>query len=244
MEHYDNHCVLSLFYENHDNPRMISKVNPDPVYREVLGKLLAMIQLTLKGTPFIYQGQEIGAVNKKFDSIANLRDIESINLYNELKETMEESTAFSKVLSGSRDHARTPMQWDDTQNAGFTKGTPWSYIDGDYKNYNVDKECKDKDSVWNFYRNLITLRKREEAFIYGDFICLNKEKKDLFTFLRRMEKKTYLIECNLSQKQRKRNENLDDYELILSNYSDRDGFLRPFEANLYKKIKEGISFNV
>lgn len=237
MEHYGNHCVTSLFYENHDNPRMISKVNPDPVYRVVLGKLLAMIQLTLKGTPFIYQGQEIGAVNKDFGSIKNLRDIESINLYEELKETMEESTALLKIFSGSRDHARSPMQWDSSENAGFTKGTPWSYLDEDYKNYNVVKERKDADSVWNFYRNLIKFRKNEEVFIYGDFICLNKNRKDLFTYLRKLEDNLYYIECNLSEKQKKRYDKLEEYELILSNYSYSAKYLRPYEANLYKKIK-------
>lgn len=234
MEHYGNYCTMSLFYENHDNPRMISKVNPNLKYREVLGKLLAMIQLTLRGTPFIFQGQEIGAVNKKFRSISDMRDVESNNLFNELKSSMDEEAAFKKVLSGSRDHARTPMQWNSSKNAGFSSGTPWSFLDEDYLNWNVDKELENPDSVWNFYRKLIELRKSDEVFAYGDFTCLNKKKKDLFTYERRLNNSVYYIECNLCDKEIKRCGHIKGYELVLSNYKDRSEKLRPYEANLYR----------
>ena len=113
MENYSQYGTMSLFFENHDNPRMISKVNPNPAYRTVLGKLLAMMQLTLKGTPFIYQGQEIGAINQEFSSIEDFRDIESINLYNDLIRRKDEESALNKILAGSRDHARTPMLWNN-----------------------------------------------------------------------------------------------------------------------------------
>lgn len=234
MENYGNNCWMSLFYENHDNPRMISKVNPDSAYHDTLGKLLAMMQLTLKGTPFIYQGQEIGAVNRKFKSIDDLRDVESINLYNELKESMGEAAAFNKVLSGSRDHARTPMQWDDSENAGFTKGTPWIGIHGEYKKHNVASQLEDEDSILNFYRKLIRIRKENEAFIYGDIKILDKKKKDVFTYLRSYKGNSFLVECNLSQNQIKRNAKNITGELILSNYKVPSDNLRPYEANLYK----------
>lgn len=234
MENYGSSCWMSLFFENHDNPRMISKVNPDPAYHDRLGKLLAMMQLTLKGTPFIYQGQEIGAVNRNFKSIEDLRDVESINLYNELRVSLGDEAAFKKVLSGSRDHARTPMQWDDSENAGFTDGTPWIGIHGDYKKQNVATQLKDEDSILNFYKRLIRLRKENEAFIYGDIKILDKNRKDVFTYIRSYNGNTFLIECNLSINEVKRKTKNIDGELILSNYKELSDNLRPYEANLYK----------
>lgn len=235
--YYKDSCWMSLFYENHDNPRMISKVNPDPACHKVLGKLLAMMQLTLKGTPFIYQGQEIGATNRNFKSIEDFRDVESINLYNELKKKMGSEAALKKVLSGSRDHARTPMQWDVSDNAGFTKGTPWIGIHGDYSSINVKSELEDEESILNFYRSLIRIRKENQAFVYGDIRFLDKKRKNIFTYIRSYNGDTFLIECNLCEKPVNRSKAVNmEKELILSNYkdiSDTD-MLRPYEANLYK----------
>lgn len=233
MEQYGDACWMSLFYENHDNPRMISKVNQDPVFRKPLAKLLAMIQLTLKGTPFIFQGQEIGSVNKDFQSITDLRDVESINLYNELIEKLNPNDAFNEVLSGSRDHARTPMQWSHEKNAGFTEGTPWILTDEDYKEWNVEKQLKEEPSVLNFYKALIRLRKEHKALIYGDFEVINRKKKDRFTYFRKLEDEWFYIECNLSSNPLKRYSSIEGYELILSNYSEPARDLRPYEANLY-----------
>lgn len=159
MENYGNHCQPSLFYENHDNPRMISKVNPDPEFRYVLGKLLAVMQLTLRGTPFIFQGQEIGMMNQNFKSIQELRDVESINLYKELCKTMSSKEAFCKVLAGTRDHARTPMQWTGEEYAGFSEQKPWIMMDDDYKECNVEAQLKDENSILRFYQKMIALRK-------------------------------------------------------------------------------------
>ncbi|MBH1939516.1 alpha-glucosidase [Mobilitalea sibirica] len=236
MEHYGSSCWMSLFYENHDNPRMISKVNPDPAYREVIGKLLAMILLTLKGTPFIFQGQEIGAVNQEFHRVEDLKDVESINLYHELEGTLGKEAAFHKVLSGSRDHARTPMQWDASKGAGFTKGHPWIYMDEDFKEWNVKKQTEDRLSVLNFYRELIRLRKNTKALVYGEFEVLNRKKKNLFTYLRKSGEETYLVECNLSNRTIKRDKYGEDYKSVISNYSDKTDCLRPYEATLYRKL--------
>ncbi len=240
MEHYGNACWMSLFYENHDNPRMISKINEDPTYREVLAKLLAMLQLTLKGTPFIFQGQEIGSINKKFESIDDLRDVESINLYHELRKNRKDDAAFQKVLSGSRDHARTPMQWNDTKNAGFSNGIPWITTDEDYKNWNVEKQCEDEKSILNFYKELIRIRKSHEVLIYGDFKIVNQKKKNLFTYLRTLDNEAYYVECNLSCKPIKRVKSIGKYDLILSNYNKYSDDLRPYEANLYKELTNTI----
>ena len=234
MKGYGNNCWMALFYENHDNPRVISKVDGAPKYRVVLGKLLGMIQLTLKGTPFIYQGQELGLINKEFKSIEELRDIESLNLYKELVETLDAKEAFHKVLSGSRDHARVPMPWDTSNNGGFTTGTPWIIGDEDYKTYNVEVEKQDEDSVYHFYRKLIALRKNNKALIYGDIKFIDEHVKDLFMYSRSLNGQRFFIECNLSHHAIKRTKKVQAYELILSNYPSPSEVLRPYEANLYR----------
>jgi oligo-1,6-glucosidase len=233
MENYSDNCWMSLFYENHDNPRMISKVNPDPAYREVLAKLLAMILFTLKGTPFIFQGQEIGSINRSFPSINDLRDVESINLYKELEPSLGKEAAFKKVLSGSRDHARTPMQWNDSKNAGFSEAQPWIEPGEDYIEWNVEKQLVQETSVLHFYRKLIELRKNHPALIYGDFEAVCKSKKDRFNYNRSLFGQTLYVECNLSSKTQKRCRSVEVYRLLLSNYSGSDNRLRPYEANLY-----------
>ena len=238
MENYSHHGSMSLFYENHDNPRMISKINPNPAYHRVLGKLLAMIQLTLKGTPFIYQGQEIGAINQSFSSIDDFRDLESINLYNELLESQEEELALKKILAGSRDHARTPMQWNKYEHAGFTEGTPWIDIYGDYKECNVEAELENKDSILNFYKQLIKLRKENKALIYGDIRILDKKRRNSFVYLRRIKGSMFLIECNLSQNSILKKKKRTPCELIMSNYLSESEKLRPYESNLYRVIED------
>lgn len=233
---YGNNCWQALFFENHDNPRMISKVNPEPVYREVIGKLLGMLQLTLKGTPFIFQGQELGLINKNFKSIEEFRDIESINLYEELIQTQSPKEALEVILSGSRDHARTPMPWSSSPHAGFSEGEPWIGMDRDYISYNVESEKADKDSVFHFYKALIAIRKQTQAFVYGDFQVINERVKDLFTYFRVLEKERYYVECNLSDQYIKRQTNVKGYKCILSNYPSQDELLRPYEANLYQLV--------
>jgi oligo-1,6-glucosidase len=234
MEHYGNECWMSLFYENHDNPRMISKVNPDPKYREVLAKLLAMVQLTLKGTPFIYQGQEIGSINHSFQSIDDMKDVEGINLYRELLPSVGKEEALKKVLSGSRDHARTPMQWDGSDHAGFTQGTPWIGLDGDYLDWNVERQTSQPDSILNFYKQLIRIRKNSPALVYGEFIPVDRLKKNSFCYFRKLGEETFYIENNLSTKPLKRRRPVAGYRLLASNYAEPAAVLRPYEANLYK----------
>ena len=234
MTGYGSHCWMSLFYENHDNPRMISKVNKKKEYREVLGKLLATIQFTLRGTPFIFQGQEIGAVNKNFHSIEDIRDIESINLYEELIETKSKEEAFAKVLAGSRDHARTPMQWNALEHGGFTTGTPWILNDEDYKDCNVEQQLKDNSSVLHFYKELIALRKNNTALIYGEIDFVDVKRKNLFCYYRRFEEECFYIECNLSERTNKRFHKINGYQLLISNYSENSEVLRPYECAIYK----------
>lgn len=234
MENYGNHCQPSLFFENHDNPRMISKVNPNPQYRNALGKLLAVIQLTLRGTPFIYQGQELGMINQKFKSVSDLRDVESLNLYHELCDTMDNEDAFTKVLAGSRDHARTPMQWNDQPYAGFSVEEPWIMMDEDYKICNVESQLKDELSILRFFRKLIALRKEHRVICYGDILFTNRKEKNLFTYYRKDATETLYIEINLSSSEKKRKNNPKG-DCLLSNYAENlVSYLRPYEANIWK----------
>jgi oligo-1,6-glucosidase len=235
MENYGDNCWMSIFYENHDNPRMISKINPDSAIREVLGKLLAMLQLTLKGTPFLYQGQEIGSINQAFTGIEQMRDVESINYYAELLPTLGEKAAWEKVLSGSRDHSRTPMQWSNQRNAGFTEGAPWLTADNDYVDWNVAKQQEDPNSIWRFYQKLILLRKEHEALVYGSFEAVNRKKKDVFTYYRRLGKEEYYIEMNISERTFPSLPRNRDLIMLLSNYTDEADILRPYEAKLYHR---------
>lgn len=234
MENYGNHCQPSLFFENHDNPRMISKINPDSRYRAVIGKLLAVIQLTLRGTPFIYQGQELGMVNQRFESIDQLRDVESLNLYDELCKTMNREDAFFKVLAGTRDHARTPMQWNNQKYAGFSEQKPWIIMDDDYKDCNAEAQLKDENSTLRFYQNMIALRKEHSVIYYGDVIFTNKKVKNLFTYYRKNDVETIYIECNLSPHSIKRKK-LPEGNRLLSNYSNTiPAMLRPYETVIWK----------
>jgi len=258
-EKYPNNSWMALFYDNHDNPRMVSKVSDNPDYRERIAKLLGIIQLTTKGTPFIFQGQEIGMANQKFQDISEMRDVESLNLYQELLDKGKSpAEAFAQVNSGSRDHARVPMQWNDGRNAGFTSGTPWIASDGDFLEWNVESEQLNPNSILNFYRDLIDLRhSRKAAFVYGDTKYTYRNRKDYFGYFRIANPNSpgylgrpeaYFIECNLSAIPLTRPRNPDGFELLLSNYltpgdsntdtpesaTNGNDILRPYEANIYR----------
>lgn len=208
---YTNRCWMSLFYENHDNPRMISKVDPDPKFRAFIGKLLGMIQLALKGTPFIYQGQETGAINADFQDISQLQDVESLNLYEEFCETMDEAQAFQKILAGTRDHARVMINWEET-----------------------DAQERDKDSVYHFYKKLIRIRKNHPALVYGDVDFLHVHRKDLFTWIRALGKDRWYVECNLSSRRIRRPKRPKGFRGVLSNRKmPEKHWMQPYEACLY-----------
>lgn len=235
MSHYGAHCQMALFLENHDNPRMISKINPDPKFRVLIAKLLATLLCTLRGTPFIYQGQELGMVNQPFKSMDELRDVESLNLYAELTESMTEADAFRKVLAGTRDHARTPMPWSDAPNAGFSETQPWMFTGDDYKVCNVSAQQAEEASVLNHYRALIALRSTSPALIYGKIQIVNRKEKDLFTYWRADGTARFYIECNLGFAPRKRKAVPQGLVLVRSNYPDApENTLRPYEAIVWK----------
>ncbi len=228
----------TLFFENHDNQRMISKVlgNGNHPLRFALGKMLAVIQLTLKGTPFIFQGEEIGMINCDFPSIDEFRDIESLNLYASLIQGgASKEDALKEVLAGSRDHARTPFQWDSTANGGFSTGTPWLMANPDYNICNVANQQNDPSSLLNFYKKLIALRKENDALIYGEFNPTNGHRYNLFCYYRILESKKYYIEINLTQKNvlKPLNLGMGQRKLLISNYDGDSFMLRPYEASIF-----------
>ena len=235
MENYGTRCRMSLFYDNHDNPRMVSKIDPGLRYRDVLAKLLATMQLTLRGTPFLYQGQELGMVNGAFSSVDALRDVESLNMYAELVKTMSPADAFKKILTGTRDHARTPMQWTDGKYGGFSEAVPWLVGGDDYIACNAAAQDSDRESVLNFYRSLISLRKSYKALVYGEVKIVNKKEKDLFTYWRTDADASFYIECNLGRTPKKHKAIPAGAALAHSNYPDPpQQFLRPYEAIIWK----------
>lgn len=234
QQHYGNSSWNSLFFENHDNPRMVSKINPDPAFRQVIAKLLAVIQFTLKGTPFVFQGQELGMVNASFGSIDELRDIESINLYHELlQKGKSEAEALTIINGGSRDHARTPMQWSEAESAGFTTGEPWIKPNASYPAINAEAEQQDAQSVLAFYKQVIALRHQNPALVYGEF-ALEITPRELFCYRRVLDGVEFYIEINLTEQPQKRKAKPSGYTPVLSNYREPSETLRPYEATIYR----------
>ena len=223
----------SFVIEYHDNPRMVSKVNPDKKFRKPLSKLLGTMVLTGRGTPYIFQGEELGMMNCDFKDISEIRDVEGINRYNEnvaMGRSAEE--VFAEILAGGRDNARTPIPWDDSENAGFTTGTPWLRVNGDYKECNVKAQLQDETSPFNYYKKLMALRKEnKETLVYGDFIPLETS-DETYCFYRVSDKGKFYIEMNLTENETERPEKAGG-ECVLSNYSERSDKLRAYEVNIY-----------
>ena len=224
----------ALVIENHDNPRMVSKVNPDPKFRNAVSKVIGALLLTGRGTPYIFQGEELGMMNCAFKDISEIRDVESINKFAELQEKGKtKAEAWATILAGSRDNSRTPICWDDSENAGFTTGTPWIRVNGDYKECNAAAQAKDANSPFNFYKALMALRKQyKETLVYGDFKPLKTDDKTYCLYRESNEGKFY-IEMNLTENQFSRPRNAEG-ECVLSSYAAPAATLRPYEVNIYK----------
>ena len=218
MENYGNNCWMSLFYNNHDNPRMVSKVSNDKKYQHMIARLLAVLQFTLKGTPFVFQGDEMGLTNFEFTSMDQVTDVEAKGYYAEYLETMSEEDAFKKIVCGTREHTRIPLPWNET-----------------VQECHAGLKQEVNEEVFDAYKQLIALRKEHKALVYGDFEVLNK-KKDRFTYRRKYKGETFIIDCNLGQKVTSGYMSRGGYELVYSNIGLEDGKLRPYEARIWKKI--------
>lgn len=223
----------SLFLNNHDLPRIVSRWGNDGQYRVESAKMLATYLHGLQGTPYIYQGEELGMTNIRLP-IAEYEDIETRNLYAERKEagySEEEITA--SIYARSRDNARTPMQWDDTDNAGFSTGKPWFTVNPNYREINAAAALADPDSVFHYYRKLISLRKTYPVFRDGSFALVDEGNEQVFAYTRASSDESLLVVCNFTPQEIAFQIPEEYTDCILCNYGTPDQKLRPYEARMY-----------
>ena len=232
----------SLFWNNHDLPRIVSRWGNDKEYRVKSAKMLATLLHGMKGTPYIYQGEELGMTNVKFDNIEDYNDIESLNMYKErISKGYKHEEIMESIYAKGRDNARTPIQWDDSEYGGFSTSKPWLAVNKNYKYINAKNCLKDNDSIFYHYKKLIEIRKNNETIIYGDYNLLCEDDKNIFAYTRKLDGDTILVVCNFYNIETKINYEGDyeSLEILISNYSDSsinlsNLKLRPYEAIMYR----------
>lgn len=232
----------SLFWNNHDLPRIVSRWGNDREYRVESAKMLATLLHGMKGTPYIYQGEELGMTNVRFEDINEYNDIETLNMYKDrISKGYSHDEIMASIYAKGRDNARTPMQWDSTENAGFTTGKPWLKVNKNYKFINAEDCLQDKDSIFYHYKKLIDIRKHNDTIIYGDYKLLLPEDKNVFAYSRELNGDKIVVVCNFYNKEVNLNfnEDFNNAEILLSNYKDssilmKDLKLRPYEAIMYR----------
>ena len=233
----------SLYWTNHDQPRTVSRWGNDGRYRKESQKMLYTMLMTLQGTPYIYQGEEIGMTNSVFDGIEDFDDVEIHNCWKErVVEGHEDPEALLKAMRfRARDNARTPMQWDDSENAGFTTGKPWFALSDRYREINVKEALADKDSIFYYYKKLIEMRHQEPLLTEGSYELILAEEEHIFAYLRKTADECWLVAANLSEETIPA-EILKSYakgvqEVKIANYAERKDLteaLRPYEAFMMK----------
>lgn len=235
----------SLYWNNHDQPRIVSRFGNDGKYRIESAKMLATVLHMMQGTPYIYQGEEIGMTNVQFSSIDDYRDIETLNIYQEkvIEEGQDEGKVMKAIHAKSRDNARTPMQWDDSPNAGFTTGKPWIKVNPNYKEVNVKNALADQNSVFYYYQKLIRLRKTYPIIVYGDYTLLDPDNEEIFAYIRSYQGEKLLVVTNWTDKEARFEMPVEGQftpkKLLIANYTDTKAFpkdelvLRPWEAVVY-----------
>ena len=229
----------SLYFCNHDQPRIVSRLGDESdAYRELSAKCIATCLHMMQGTPYVYQGEELGMTNTVFNFVDDFRDLESINAYRELVESglYTDEDMFPKIAHKSRDNARTPMQWDASENAGFTTGKPWIAVNPNYKKINVADQLKREDSVFHYYQKLIRLRKENEIIVYGNYELLLPEDENIFAYIRTLDNQKLLVVCNFSKSEQKFDfSGYENAKVLISNYNRdarEDGILKPYEATV------------
>ena len=231
-----------LYLDNHDQPRAVSRFGDDGEYREESAKMLATFLFTLQGTPFVFQGQEIGMTNTTFEDPEKIRDVESENF---LEAALERGESFEDVRplleARSRDNARTPMQWDDSEYAGFTDGEPWIHVNDNYTEINVEAARAEDDSIWHYYHDLIELREERDVFVYGDYELLAPDHDEVYAYRRTLGEEELVVVCNFFDGEPTVELPVGQGDLLLGNYPDstdgQDGSLelRPYEARIYER---------
>jgi len=228
----------SLFWNNHDMPRIVSRWGNDTEYREESAKMFAILLHLMKGTPYIYQGEEIGMTNCPITDISQVNDIESINMYHErLEQGYTKEDILHSINAKGRDNARTPIQWDDTENSGFTTGSPWLHVNPNYPEINVKNNLEDPNSVFYCYQTLIQLRKDNPIVVWGDFELIEEIEEEIFAYTRKFEEETWVVVANFGEQEKMLH--LPTYgkcsNVIISNYQRQsidfgNVQLKPYEA--------------
>lgn len=241
MAHWQNELYNcgwnSLFWDNHDLPRIVSRWGNDSEYRVESAKMLAILLHGMQGTPYIYQGEELGMTNVQYD-IEDYKDCEIINMYHErLEKGYSKDEIMKSIYAKGRDNARTPMQWDDSANAGFTTGTPWIKVNDNYDKINAKSQVDDPDSIFSCYKKLVQLRKDYPVFVDGKFTLLLEDDENIFAYSRKNEEKTMIVVCNFFDKEipMPLAKECEGMEVLISNYKDTSDMsvLRPYEARMY-----------
>lgn len=233
----------SLFLGNHDQARSVSRFGNDaPEYRAVSAKMLVTCLHMMQGTPYVYQGEELGMTNCPFPTLEDLRDIESINAFHELTEAgkVNPEDMMRYIRLRGRDNARTPMQWDGSANAGFTTGTPWIMVNPNYTEINAKTEMEDPDSVFRYYQKIIGLRKKEKVMVYGTYQLLNPDNEKLYVYTRTLDNEKLLVICNFTEEEETYSvpEEFSKGEVLISSYhrekAEKEILLKPYEALVLK----------
>ena len=233
----------SLFWDNHDLPRIVSRWGNDKEYRAQSAKMLATVLHGMQGTPYVFQGEELGMTNVAWNDIEDYKDIETVNMYKErLEKGYLREDIMHSIHAKGRDNARTPMQWDSSENAGFSNGTPWIKVNENYLYINAEQQLADPDSVFHYYKKLIQMRKEYDIFIHGEFELFMENDPDLFCYTRRTESEELLVIANFHEKEvaifiPNEWKECQNKELLISNYKDGLGedCLRAYEARIYRR---------
>lgn len=209
----------SLFWNNHDLPRIVSRWGDDKEYHDQSAKLFAILLHMMKGTPYIYQGEEIGMTNYPISDISEAEDIETINMYNErIEQGYAKEDLIASINAKGRDNARTPMQWDDSENGGFTTGTPWLHVNPNYQTINVKTELADPESIFYTYKKLIELRKQNEIVVWGDYQLLENTPDEVFAYIRELKGEKWLVVTNISAGTNEFEMPTEAKEIVIANY--------------------------
>ena len=234
----------SLYWENHDQPRSVSRFgNDSDQYREISAKMLATCVHMMQGTPYVYQGEELGMTNCPFNTLENLRDLESINAFHELTEQgkISEEDMLAAINYKGRDNARTPMQWDDSDYAGFSTAEPWIMVNPNYTKINAKDQVNREDSVFKYYQKLIRLRHESDLIVYGTYDLILDDDKDIYAYTRTLNNDKLIVYCNFSENTREVElpEEFTAGKILISNYNDAVVntrlTLRPYEAIVIQK---------
>ncbi len=241
----ENEGWNSLYWNNHDQPRVVSRFGNDKKYWKESAKMLATCLHMMKGTPYIYQGEEIGMTNVAFEDLNDYKDIEIINAYNDL--VVKNGRSHDEMMEGihdrGRDNARTPMQWNSSVNAGFTTGTPWIKVNPNYNEINAESQINDKDSIFNYYKELIKIRKDNEIIVYGNYDLILDDSEEIYAYVRTLNEEQLLVICNFSSNtsEFKLPNNIKSKykKLLIANYDEckeetlENISLRPYECRAY-----------